>query len=115
MKAERWQRIEELFQAALEREGAERAAWLAAACAGDNGLRGEVEALLAALNEAGSFMEIPAAESAVSRPTDARAAQLTTAVGPSASATDPRAAMPTGSAVGRRIGHYEILSLLGVG
>src|SRR5262245_12004557 len=115
MKAERWQRIEDLFQAALEREGAERAAWLAAACAGDDGLRGEVEALLAALNEAGSFMETPAAESAVSRPTDARAAQLTTAVGPSASATDPRAAMPTGSAVGRRIGHYEILSLLGVG
>ena len=91
MKAERWQRIEELFQAALEREGAEREAWLAAACAGDEGLRGEVEALLAALNEAGSFMETPAAASAVQTPPDARAAQLTTAVGISASATDPRA------------------------
>ncbi|HKQ76103.1 MAG TPA: protein kinase [Blastocatellia bacterium] len=115
MKAERWQRIEELFQAALGREGAERAAWLAAACAGDDGLRGEVESLLAALDEAGSFMETPAAESAVSTLTDARATQLTTAVGPSGSASDPRSDMPAGSAVGRRIGHYDILSLLGVG
>ncbi len=115
MKVERWQRVEELFQAALEREGPERAAWLAAACEGDDGLRGEVEALLAALDEAGSFMETPAAASALPMLTDARAAQLTTAVGPSASATDPRAAMPAGSAVGRRIGHYDILSLLGVG
>ena len=115
MKAERWQRIEELFQAALEREGAEREGWLAAACAGDEGLRGEVEALLAALDEAGSFMETPAYASAVQTPPDARAAQLTTAVGISASATDPRATMPAGSAVGRRIGHYDILSLLGVG
>src|SRR5688572_26884600 len=115
MKAERWQRIEELFQAALEREGAEREVWLAATCAGDGGLRGEVEALLAALDEAGSFMETPAFASAVQTHPDARAAQLTTAVGISASATDPRATMPAGSAVGRRIGHYDILSLLGVG
>src|SRR5262245_646891 len=115
MKAERWQRIDELFQAALERESAERAAWLAEACAGDDGLRSEVEALLASLDEAGSFMETPAAESAVSTLTDARAAQLTTSVGTSATETDPRADAPAGSAVGRRIGNYDVLSLLGVG
>jgi len=34
MKAERWRRIEELFQGASEREGAKRETWLAEACAG---------------------------------------------------------------------------------
>ncbi|MCI0332437.1 MAG: serine/threonine-protein kinase [Planctomycetes bacterium] len=38
----------------------ERAAYLAEACGGDAGLRGEVERLLAAAGEAGSFMEGPA-------------------------------------------------------
>ncbi|MCI0334697.1 MAG: serine/threonine-protein kinase [Planctomycetes bacterium] len=39
---------------------AERAAYLAEACGGDAGLRGEVERLLAAAGEAGSFMAGPA-------------------------------------------------------
>ncbi len=115
MKAERWQRIDELFQGALEREGSERVAWLAEACGGDDALRGEVEALLSALDEAGSFMETPAAERAVPIPTDASAAQLTTAFGSKSTGAYPPVAMPAGSAVGRRIGHYEVLSLLGVG
>jgi hypothetical protein len=33
MQPEQWKRIEELFQGALEREGVERAVWLAMACA----------------------------------------------------------------------------------
>jgi serine/threonine protein kinase len=48
MKADRWQQIETIFQAALERDPAERTAFLNQACAGDEGLRQEVESLLAA-------------------------------------------------------------------
>ena len=47
MRAERPQRIEQLYQAARERNAAERAAFLAQASAGDDALRREVESLLA--------------------------------------------------------------------
>jgi len=50
---DRWQRIDELFQGALDCEPAARAAWLAAACAGDEALRAEVESLIEAHEEAG--------------------------------------------------------------
>jgi hypothetical protein len=46
MTPERWQQIEQLYHAALERDANERAAFLAEACAGDYVLRGEVESLL---------------------------------------------------------------------
>jgi hypothetical protein len=48
VQAERWQRLEEIFQSALDRPPQGRAAWLDAACAGDAELRCEVDALLAA-------------------------------------------------------------------
>ena len=48
MKPERWQQVDGLFQAALEREPDERAAFISEACGGDDSLRREVEALLAA-------------------------------------------------------------------
>ncbi|MEO8436146.1 MAG: protein kinase [Pyrinomonadaceae bacterium] len=44
---QRWQEIDRIFAAALEREPAERAAFLGEACAGDELLRQEVESLLA--------------------------------------------------------------------
>jgi eukaryotic-like serine/threonine-protein kinase len=44
---ERWQRIESLLDAALQREASERAAFLKKACAGDEELYAEVESLLA--------------------------------------------------------------------
>jgi serine/threonine protein kinase len=44
---ERWQQIESLFQEALERDPAERNAWLREACQGDSDLRREVASLLA--------------------------------------------------------------------
>lgn len=47
MKAERWQQVEQVYHAVLERDAEERAAFLAAACAGDERLRREVESLLA--------------------------------------------------------------------
>lgn len=47
MTDQRWQRTQALFQAAVERPVAERAAFIAAAAADDEELRREVEALLA--------------------------------------------------------------------
>ena len=46
MNPERWRQIDQLLEAALEREPDERAAFLAAACEGDKSLRLEVESLL---------------------------------------------------------------------
>jgi eukaryotic-like serine/threonine-protein kinase len=59
MTAERWQQVKALFQAASELATAERAAFLAAACAEDDGLRREVESLLATDAQAGSFLKHP--------------------------------------------------------
>jgi len=55
MQAERWKRIEELCQAALEQPPETRAAFLERACPDDAKLRAEVQALLNA--QADSFLE----------------------------------------------------------
>src|SRR5215468_2803224 len=52
---ERWQQIESLFQEALERDPAERNAWLREACQGDSDLRREVASLLANHQSATDF------------------------------------------------------------
>jgi serine/threonine-protein kinase len=54
MKPERWQKIDQLFHLTLERAPDERAAFLDEACAGDESLRKQIAALLAAHEEAGS-------------------------------------------------------------
>jgi eukaryotic-like serine/threonine-protein kinase len=55
-----WKRVKIVFaEAAGLESGAERAAYLDRACAGDTALRGEVEAMLAAQVEAGDFLENP--------------------------------------------------------
>jgi serine/threonine-protein kinase len=59
MKAE-WQRVEEIFLLALEKPMENRAAYLQSACAGDENLRIEVEAMLRSHEQAGDFMEQPA-------------------------------------------------------
>jgi serine/threonine-protein kinase len=46
IEPERFSRVDELFDAALDQPVAKRSAWLAAACGGDEALRGEVEELL---------------------------------------------------------------------
>jgi Tol biopolymer transport system component len=84
--------VERICHAALEREPAERHAFLMQACAGDSGLRREVEALLAHATAADAFMESPAVAVA------ARAV-----------------AGSAGIAAGTRIGSYEVRSLLGAG
>ncbi len=62
MIPERWQQIDSVLQAALERDPAERAAFLNQACAGDAELQQEVEALIKSDEQAGSFIEAPAIE-----------------------------------------------------
>jgi Tol biopolymer transport system component/predicted Ser/Thr protein kinase len=59
MTPERWRRITEVFHATLAREPGARGALLDEACAGDPALRAEVDAMLAAHREAGSFGEGP--------------------------------------------------------
>lgn len=60
MTPERSARIERLLQDALEREASDRGRFLEAACGDDTPLRVEVESLLAAAEEAGDFLELPA-------------------------------------------------------
>jgi serine/threonine protein kinase len=92
MKADRWKEIDSLFHAALEREPAERACFMTQACAGDEALRKEVESLIASHERAGGFIEAPAAD---------LAAELM--------AKSPE------NAVGRTIGPYRVVDLLGAG
>ncbi|HST12998.1 MAG TPA: serine/threonine-protein kinase, partial [Terriglobales bacterium] len=92
MTPERWQQVKGVLQQALEISPLERAAFLSQACAADEPLRLEVESLLAD-EEAGAegFLETPL---------------WTSAVFESALAD---------SWVGRRIGAYQIVDLIGEG
>ena len=60
MDAKRWQQIEQLYHAALQRGENERSAFLAEACAGDETLRRDVESLLMYEHQAENFIESPA-------------------------------------------------------
>ena len=56
---ERWQEVDRLVQAAMERAPDERAAFLAEVCADDDDLRREVESLLLFDGQATGFIETP--------------------------------------------------------
>jgi serine/threonine protein kinase/tetratricopeptide (TPR) repeat protein len=62
VKTERWKHVEELYHAAMERDEESRADFLDDACAGDEGLRREVESLLSFEERAENFIESPALE-----------------------------------------------------
>jgi serine/threonine protein kinase len=62
MTPERWQQIDQLFQAALACDPAQREEFLADKCVGDEPLRREVESLLSSLEEADGFIETPAGD-----------------------------------------------------
>src|SRR5438128_4867823 len=110
MSAE-FQRVKEIFLAAVEKiSPEERAAYLRAACGEDAALLRQVEALLRRHEQAGSFLEPPALDP-----------QATGDVPPSA-ADAPHAPLETGvaaegaaAAVGSRIGPYKLLQELGEG
>jgi serine/threonine protein kinase len=57
MMATRWKQIETVFEQALDLGTEERIAFLEQACNGDEELRGEVESLLSAHAQAGSFID----------------------------------------------------------
>src|SRR5207244_1723282 len=65
--------VKEIFQAALEREPGERAAFLSQACGGEESLRREVESLLASHEKDGSFIDSPAYEAAAESIADEKA------------------------------------------
>jgi serine/threonine protein kinase len=56
VSSSRWERAKELLEAGLALPVAERRAFIASECAGDEGLRTEVEELLRAHEEAGDFL-----------------------------------------------------------
>lgn len=93
MTNERWQRIKEIFNAALERAPGERDRFLAEACAGDESLRREIQSLIAAHEKEGSFIDEPAYELAAPWVASEGASPL----------------------IGQQIGHYKILAPLGSG
>ncbi|MCI0621868.1 MAG: serine/threonine protein kinase, partial [Acidobacteria bacterium] len=93
MTPERWQRVKELFQTAVEGGANQRAAFLEESCAGDPALRTQVEALIASHEGAPGFLEAPAFE-----------------VAPTTLEDDEAALM-----IGRRIGPYELVREIGHG
>ncbi len=60
MTPERWQQVEEVLQAALDRPQQDRAAFLNEACSGDDQLQREASSLIDAYDQAGDFIEQPA-------------------------------------------------------
>jgi len=93
MTPERWKQIETIYDAALKLDAERRSSFLDRACNGDLELRQEVAELLASDEQAGSFLAAPAVEVAAKG----------------------LAAEAAASLIGRQIGHYQILSLLGAG
>ncbi|HEX8148054.1 MAG TPA: protein kinase [Pyrinomonadaceae bacterium] len=92
-----WERVEEVFLAALRQEPDARGAHLDAACGGDEPLRAEVESLLASHERAAEFIEAPAA-----------------AFAPELPAAPPRGGAST-TLAGRHVGPYRIERALGRG
>jgi len=93
MTPEQYKRIGDLYHEALAREPDEREAYLAEACAGDEELRRQVEALLVAHEQAEEFLAGP--DPSLLNP-----------------APDDRKPMATS---GQRFGQFEVVSLLGAG
>ena len=93
MTPERWQQVKQIFQSAIERSPAERSAFVAHACAGDPALRSEVESLISSHNQAGDSIQAMAAEAATEMLSDDQA----------------------GRVIGKRIGRYEVMNLIGRG
>src|SRR3989441_11740620 len=93
MTPERWEQVGKLYQAALELPPDERETFLDDACRDDKALRREVESLLGSEDGAGSFLAAGAMRDAAKMLVEDESLSL----------------------VGKQIGHYHVLSLLGSG
>jgi serine/threonine-protein kinase len=119
---ERLQQIEEIFQEALQRDPAERDAYVREACHGDTELQREVASLLANHHEATDFKPWAAAESIANRvspqpiPSDysvpVRSVELTDDSTLTCAATTASMGFPPGAILAQR---YRIVHLLGRG
>ena len=102
MDSDRWKQVDSLLQSVLERPPEERDAFLRHACAGDETLEREVRSLLAAQQQAGTFLENPAIEAAAR----SLARQQ----------NKDKDAQKTGdSPIGRNVSHYRVIDKLGGG
>ena len=102
MANDRWQKIEELFEVAVELSADERGAYLERECGGDAGLRREIEQLISADQSADEFIEEPILGS------NTLANFLDEKVGDIESSVPPHF-------LGRRIGAYRLIRELGRG
>ena len=91
MTPEHWQQVKQIFNSALEYEPTARAEYLSRACAGNDSLRNDVEALIAEHEKDGSFIDRPAYQAAA------------------------KSLSEETLSTGRGIGHYQILGTLGKG
>ncbi|MCI0444806.1 serine/threonine-protein kinase [bacterium] len=93
MKPERWKQIDQLFSEALSLDIEKRQAFLDAVCAGDENLRKEIESLLQCEQQSSDL----------------------NLASPARIAADLFASQRLEIAVGKSIGPYKILSLIGIG
>ena len=111
LPGDRWQQLEAIFQAAIERSPDLRRRFLDDACAADESLRSEAERLVTSFEEASDFIETPAF---LNRIESSEQADRITNFHSRATGGLPRD-WEAGLAVGRKIHQYELLSLLGAG
>src|SRR5262245_10232700 len=94
MASEKWQKMNELFHAALEQEADERSLFLQKACGEDEVLLKEVKKFISAHEEADDFIQKPAFSEALQLLSD------------QTEKTD---------LTGKSLNHYEIISRIGAG
>src|SRR5262245_41241321 len=97
MDAKRWGQIKEIYDCALDLSREERRSFLDEACAGAADLRREVETLLAAHEDAGTFLQAPAFEVAARE------------------MVADEVSSPATQLIGRELANYKIVSMLGRG
>ena len=100
METERWQRIESIYHAALDRDRSLRTEFVRQACGEDEPLRQEIESLLAESDGEESFLEMPALHVAAKVLASSAVAAGETAIAGSHPAV---------------IGRYRVIRLLGEG